>query len=155
MFINGHGGNTDILQMVSRDLFDKYECLCMYTQWWEVLPQINKEWNCADHGGYFETSLMMAVNEKIIDMTKAKNAPDVQLTEKIKYFQGWKFNNARINVPANLYNLQKIGNVGNPLGANAKLGREMMEEYVKFNVELTEEMRKIDLQILSTGDIAI
>jgi len=155
LFINGHGGNTDLLQMVSGDLFDKYGCLCMYNQWWKVLPQINKEWDCADHGGYFETSVMMAVNGKIIDMTKAKDATDMQLTEKIKYFHvrensiflhGWKFNNAEINVPTNIYNLQKIGNLGNsPEGANAKLGREMMEEYVKFNVELTEEMRKIDL----------
>lgn len=145
LFINGHGGNTDILQMVSRDLFDMYECLCMYTQWWEVLPQINKEWNCADHGGYFETSLMMAVNEKIIDMAKAKKAPNVQLTEKLKYNRGWRFNEAKINVPWDLYNLQKIGNMGNsPEGANAKLGREMMEEYVKFNVELIEEMKKIN-----------
>ena len=53
--------------------------------------------------------------------------------------RGWQFHDYHIE------GLPKIGNVGDPHGANAKLGREMMEEYVKFNVELTEEMRKIYL----------
>lgn len=145
LFINGHDSNTDILQMVSIDLFDKYKCLCMYTQWWEVLPQLNKKWSCTDHGGYFETSLMLAVNRDIVDMAKAKKSPNIQLTEKIKYSNDWKFHDAKINVPINFYSLQKIGNVGDPLGSNPKLGKEMMEEYVNFNVELVKEMKKVDI----------
>jgi creatinine amidohydrolase len=147
LFINGHGGNNDILSMVSRDLFEEHECFCMYTMWWESLPEINKKWPCDDHGGYYETSMMMAVNEDIIDMAKAKEAPNIQLTEKLKYNCGWRFNEANINVPWDEYSLQKIGNSGNPPeGANAKLGKEMLEKYVEFNVELAEEMKKINFE---------
>lgn len=111
--------------MVSRDLFERYECFCMYTMWWESLPEINKEWPCDDHEGYYETSMMLAVNEDIIDMAKAKEAPNIQLTEKLKYNRGWRFNEAEINVPWDLYNLQKIGNMDNPSeGANIKLGKK-------------------------------
>ncbi|MBN2827468.1 MAG: creatininase family protein [Tissierellales bacterium] len=144
LFVNGHGGNTDVLQMVSRTLFEKHGTFSFSNQWWEVLPQLNKEWNCADHGGYFETSLMLATNESIVDMTKAKTAPSVRLTEKIFYGHGWRFNNTRINVPSNLYNMQKIGNVGNPpQEANIELGKLMLEVYVDFNVELIMEMKKV------------
>ena len=45
-------------------------------------------------------------------MAKAKKSPNIQLTEKIKYSNGWKFHDAKINVPINFYSLQKIGNVG-------------------------------------------
>ena len=147
LFVNGHGGNTDALQMVSRDIFEKHGVFCSYNQWWEVLPQLKSEWNCADHGGYFETSLMMATNAEIIDMSKAKTAPAIQMTEKLAYGHGWQFNNARINVPANLYNMQKIGNVGNPpQEANVELGQMMLDEYVKFNVELIVEMKKVNFK---------
>ena len=146
LFVNGHGGNTDVLQMVSRALFEKHGTFSFNNQWWEVLPQLNKDWDCADHGGYFETSLMLATNESIVDMTKAKTAPSVQLTEKIAYGHGWSFKNAKINVPSNLYNMQKIGNVGNPpQDATVELGNMMLDEYVKFNVELLEEMKKVKL----------
>ncbi len=147
LFINGHGGNNDILSMVSRDLFEEHGSICMYTMWWEMLPEINKEWNCADHGGKFETSMMMVANDEIIDMSKAKNAPDIQLTKELTYNHGWRFKGARINVPWDLYNLQKIGNVGNPPSeASMELGKEMMEVYVNFNAELAEEMTKIDFE---------
>jgi len=147
LFINGHGGNNDLLSMVSIDLFEEHECFCMYTTWWESLREINGGWPCDDHGGYYETSMMMAVNEDIIDMTKAKEAPKIQLTEKLKQNRGWRFNEAKINVPWDEYSLQKIGNKGNPPeGANAKLGKEMLEKYVEFNVELAEEMKKINFK---------
>jgi creatinine amidohydrolase len=143
LFVNGHGGNTDTLGMVSRELFEKHGVFCSYNQWWEVLPQLNSEWNCADHGGYFETSLMMATNADIIDMSKAKEAPEIQLTEKLA---SGKFKGAKINMPMNVYNLQKIGNVGNPpKGANVELGQQMLETYVAFNVGLIEELKKVTL----------
>lgn len=144
LFINGHGGNTNTLAMVSADLFDKYGAICSFNQWWEVLPQLNPDWNCADHGGYFETSMMMAVNEDIIDMEKAQSAPVNNLTEGIVYNHGWHYKGASIPIPIDLFKVHKFGNVGNePFTANKELGQQMIYAYVEFNVALANELKKI------------
>ena len=144
LFINGHGGNTNTLAMVAGDLYDKYGCICSFNQWWEVLPQLNKEWDCADHGGYYETSMMMAVNSEIVDMNLAKSAPVNSLTNEIVYGHGWSYKGASIPISIDLYKMHKYGNVGNePFGANKELGEKMVEVYVEFNVALANELRKI------------
>lgn len=146
LFINGHGGNTSTLGMVAGDLYDKHNCIAFYTQWWDTLPQINKEWDCDDHGGYFETSMMMAVNEEIIDMEKAQAAPVNSMTQEITYTHGWRYKGASITMPVDLYKMQKIGNVGHePFAANKELGEKMVETYVDYNVGLANEIRKIEL----------
>lgn len=145
LFINGHGGNTNILAMVCGDLFDKYGCICLFNQWWEVLPALKPEWNCADHGGYFETSMMMAVNSDLVDLGKAKAAPVVSLTAKIEYQHGWQYGGASIPLPIDLYKVHKYGNVGNPpFEANADLGQKMITTYVEFNVALANELKKVE-----------
>lgn len=146
LFVNGHGGNTDTLALVTRELFDKFGVLSFTNQWWEVLPQINSEWNCADHGGYFETSMMMAVNPDIVNMDLASAGKVTQLTEEIAYNHGWKFGGASISMTIDLKKVHKYGNVGNePFGANAELGEKMIEVYVDFNVKLVNEMKKVSI----------
>ena len=147
LFINGHGGNTDVLANVAADLYEKYGCISMHTQWWNTLPELNKEWPCNDHGGYFETSMTMAVNEEIVDMSKAKSAPTNDLTTGIKSDGGWKYKGASIPLPIDLYRTQKIGNVGGePFKANAELGKAMTAAYVEYNIALAKEMKKIKLE---------
>lgn len=146
LFINGHGGNTTILGMVAGDLFDRHGCICSFTQWWETLAQLDSTMPCNDHGGYFETSMMMAVNSEIVNLDNACDAPVNNLTENIAYSGGWKFKGTAISMPMSLYKHQKIGNVGNsPLGANAELGNRMIEKYVDYNVGLGNELRKVKI----------
>lgn len=143
LFVNGHGGNTDVLRMVCADLFDSYGCLALSNQWWEVLPALKPEWNCADHGGYFETSMMMAVNRELVDLSKAKADAVTPLSSKIEYQHGWRYLGAPIPLPVGVRKVHKYGNVGNPpFEANEQLGQEMVESYVGFNVGLIEELRK-------------
>ena len=144
LFVNGHGGNTDVLRLVGADLFDRYGCIALSNQWWEVLPALKPEWDCADHGGYFETSMMMAVNAELVDLSKAKAAPVTPLTSKIEYQHGWRYLGAPIPLPVGVHKVHRYGNVGNsPFEANAKLGWEMVEAYVEFNVALVDELRMV------------
>lgn len=146
LFINGHGGNNDVLNMVCGDLYDRHGCICAYTQWWETLPKLNKDWPCDDHGGYFETSMMMAVNPDIVDMSKAQASPVNGLTEEIVYHEGWSYKGAKIPIPVDLYGRQRSGNVGRePFGATGELGEKMLKAYVDYNVGLANELRKINI----------
>jgi creatinine amidohydrolase len=144
LFVNGHGGNTDVLRTVCADLFDRHGCIAFHNQWWEALPSLNPAWNCADHGGHFETSLMMAVDARLVDLSKAQDAPVNPLTGGIAYTRGWRFRGAPIPLPIHLDKVHPYGNVGNPpQKADAELGRQMLEAYVAFNVALLDELRKI------------
>ncbi|MEI6875657.1 MAG: creatininase family protein [Spirochaetota bacterium] len=145
LFINGHGGNTGTLGLVCGELFDKYGCLCLYNQWWEVLPSLKKEWDCADHGGHFETSMMMGVDPGLVQLDRARSASVNPLTAKIEYKHGWQYGGAAIPLPVDVYKVHKYGNVGNPpFEANAELGRQMIETYVEFNVALANELKRAE-----------
>lgn len=141
LWINGHGGNVATLDIVAGDLYDRYGAISTHTEWWTTLAQINPNWPCDDHGGYFETSVQMAVNADIVDMSKAQAAPTFNLTEKItaNVYRG-----VRVDIPIPLHKQQMIGNKGRPpAGANAELGQAMLQAYIDYNVGLANELRKI------------
>jgi len=50
LFINGHGGNTSTIKIVSDDLYEKYKVFSTQTEWWIILKQMS-EFPCNDHGG--------------------------------------------------------------------------------------------------------
>lgn len=89
LFINGHGGNTSTIKMVSYDLFEKHKVFSTQTEWWLILKQIS-EFPCNDHGGKYETSMMMVVDKKLVDMDKAKTVPRNNLRDKIVFDDGLK-----------------------------------------------------------------
>lgn len=146
LFVNGHGGNDDLLSMVCSDLYDQYGCIATHTEWWEHLPQLKPEWPCDDHGGYSETSMMLAANSELVHLERAVSLPVNSLSKNIQYEHGWKYQGGSIPIQYNLYMLQKAGNVGQPpFDATLELGQEMMAAYVQFNVDLAKAMLAIDL----------
>ncbi len=143
LFINGHGGNVTALRFVANDLYEKYGVISTNSEWWTVLPHI-ADIPCNDHGGHYETSMMMAVNEKIVDMSKAKTLPRKQLTDKLEWEEGLKFAGASVPIPIPLDKLTPQGNYGAPAEkANKALGEKMYSAYVDFCVGLAQELRKL------------
>lgn len=146
LFINGHGGNTAALRLVGLDLHEKHGAICSYTQWWNILPQIRPEWPCDDHGGYYETSLMMALDAGLVDLSRADNRPYQNLTGRIAHKHGgMTYAGATIDVPLSVDKLTPLGNFGgrNPKEADPELGRRMFEAYVDYCAGLAGELRKI------------
>lgn len=144
LFINGHGGNVPALAMAAGDLYDKHGCVSLFTEWWVTLPEINPDWPCDDHGGYFETSFMMGVNASLVEMSRAQKPPETaSLTAGMV---GGKFRGVRIPLPIPLDKRQKMGNMGRPpAGASEEVGKAMIDAYVDYNVGLVEELKKIQV----------
>jgi len=147
LFINGHAGNAAALRMVANDLYRAHDALCAVTEWWTTVPHINPELECMDHGGLYETSCVMAVNESIVHIGQAQPAaPDVQLGGGISYGLLAKYKDISLFLPADDYRLMKPGNLGlPPADANPELGRRVLDAYVDFNVGLLTEMRRVNL----------
>jgi creatinine amidohydrolase len=100
----------------------------------------------ADHGGFFETSMMMAVDEKLVDMSKAKTVPRKDLTSELIFKNGLEFRGVKLPIPFRLDKITHVGNYGAEAEkANVELGRKMFEVYVDYCAGLAEELRKVIL----------
>lgn len=146
LFINGHEGNTPTIKTVSHDLLEKHKVFSTQTEWWLILKQIS-EFPCNDHGGKHETSMVMVIDEKLVDMDKAKTVPRNNLTDKIVFDEyGLKFNGVSLPLTLSLHKITPVGNYGAKAEeASLELGKKMYERYVEYCCELAEDIRKIPL----------
>lgn len=145
LFINGHGGNTATLKMVGADLYAKHGVISTQTEWWLTLPQIS-EFPCNDHGGHYETSMMMACDEGLVDMTKASTVPRKDLTSELTFKEGLQYKGVKLPINIPLDRLTPLGNYGAEAEkANLELGKKMFEIYVNYCAELAEELKKVVL----------
>lgn len=66
VFLNGHGGNTPVLQRVCMELDDKHAVGCVL-DWWSLAGELNPAWK-GGHGGGEETAAMLAIDPKYVHM---------------------------------------------------------------------------------------
>jgi creatinine amidohydrolase len=77
VFVNGHGGQPQVLEMVARDLHQKYEDLMIFPLFvWRVANAAEElitreELEYGIHGGDAETSLMLSILPDQVHMEKA------------------------------------------------------------------------------------
>lgn len=145
LFINGHGGNTSTIKMVSADLYAKFGVVSTQTEWWLTLPQMS-EFRCNDHGGKFETSMMLSINEDIVNMEEAVTVPRKNLSDKLIFEDGLMFEGVKLQIPVRLDTLTNVGNYGaRAEEATKEIGDVMREVYVDYCSKLAEELRKITI----------
>lgn len=148
LFVNGHGGNTAILNVVALDLRKQYGAVAASTQWWHVLAQMNPEWPCNGHGDKFETSMNLAVCPQLVDLSKADNVPPAPIGGGIERVPaGIAFRGVKFDMPIFADKLHPLGNMGpaHPREATAELGQAMLKAYVDYCVGLAEALRQIEL----------
>src|SRR3954452_2648405 len=88
VFVNGHGGNTSLLDVACRDLHQKYPGLMTFLVHPSVPPDHGGAGHPAEHGmgvhaGLQETSLILHLRPDLVDMRAARaNVPTYQLDYK-------------------------------------------------------------------------
>ncbi|GHV26112.1 amidase [Clostridia bacterium] len=145
LFVNGHGGNGAVLRMVASDLYRDFNSICVIADWWTTVPKLALELTCADHGGLYETSVMMAVDSSLVDISAMQSpAPDKQLAPGLTQGLLTRYNGLPIFAPMDDYRDRQPGNLGlSPQGASAELGRKVIDAFVDFCVGLVRELRTI------------
>jgi creatinine amidohydrolase len=77
VLINSHGGNSEVLGIVARELRVRHGMLCVATQWRRfglpagVYGAVDEKYGI--HAGDIETSLMLHFRPELVRMDKAKN----------------------------------------------------------------------------------
>jgi creatinine amidohydrolase len=151
LFVNGHGGNNVAIRAAARELFDRYGALGISSEWWMWMPKIS-QYQAHDHGGQYETSMMMAVNEQLVDLTKARTVQIERLTDEITFDYGFWYKGAPLSLNIPTRYITPTGNFGAPSElASREIGDGMFEAYTDYAAALADEMRRIDLGALRGG----
>lgn len=90
VFFNGHGSNVPFIDVAARLVNNQTESICAALSWWSLLHPEDLAWRESPYPGGFshgceaETSLLLALREELVDMSKAvKTMDEVQRSEHI------------------------------------------------------------------------
>lgn len=150
MILNAHGGNSPLMTIVATELRVRFNMLCVATSWTrfivagDVVSHEEKAYGI--HGGDIETSVVLALAPKTVDMDKAENFSNYQetLSQENKYLRaygphafGWK---------AQDLNAQGVN--GDAIAATAAKGEALIAQAANGLAELIDEMNRFDVSIL-------
>jgi creatinine amidohydrolase len=132
VMLNAHGGNSPLMTIVATELRVRYGMLAVATSWtrFGYPPELVSEQERAIgiHGGFIETSVMLALRPDLVDMDKARDFPSAQIRFARDFTHlraygphafGWKMGD-----------LSPDGVVGNAAAATAEAGERILEHAV-------------------------
>ncbi|MBJ6134577.1 creatininase family protein [Ochrobactrum sp. Q0168] len=147
VMLNAHGGNSPLMTIVATELRVRLGMLAVATSWTRFgLPEglITPEEKALDiHGGFIETSVMLALRPDLVDMSKARNFGNAQsrYAEEFKFLRaygphafGWK-----------MHDLNPEGVAGNAAAATAEAGEKLIANAVTGFIDLLRDVDRFDL----------
>jgi creatinine amidohydrolase len=148
VFVNSHGGNEEVMGIVTRELRVRHAMLAVKTSWERFgRPEglfSPEEERYGIHGGDVETSLMLHFRPELVDMAKAENFPS-RVVEAEREFdllrQTGKHAFAWVAGDLNPH-----GVVGNATAATAEKGRATAKFQAEGFVRLLGDIRKAKLK---------
>ena len=155
VFVNSHGGNSSVLDIVTRELRERFGMFAALTSWHRLgYPEglfTAEEKLHGIHGGEIETSLMLAFAPDKVRMDKLENfEPATKSMEN-------EFKVLRAAVPAGFgwmtQDLQETGAIGNAKLATKEKGDKAAGFGAKAFVALLEDVQRFDLKRLKKGPL--
>ncbi len=155
VLFNSHGGNTDVMKIVIRELRRRHRMLAVAATWFKLVRLddlfVENELVHGIHGGAVETSVMLHIRPDLVDMAKAAEfrpalpvaAPEGKLLGAASPAPfGWQ-----------AQDLNPAGVVGNAAGADAGLGRRVVERTAEAVAALLREVADFDISRLGGGPL--
>ncbi|QBF30689.1 creatininase family protein [Thalassococcus sp. S3] len=142
VIVNSHGGNLDLISVLSRELRVQADMLAIKCQWgsFGYPPEMfsERELTFGIHGGDIETSLMLAFQPHTVDMAQAADFPSTAETTEISPIgpisHGWIASD-----------LNPAGTVGEAHLATAEKGRLTAEHQVRGLIDLLYKVKAMPL----------
>ena len=143
LFFNSHGGQPQVIEIVSRDLRRRHSDFMLFSVFAWSLPNVAQtlvtphEFKYGIHGGEIETSLMLAILDKHVRMNLAeKEYPSSTVTNEgglLRMDSGvayaWMTND-----------LSRSGVIGDPTGATPEKGEQILASLTASFKQLLEEI---------------
>lgn len=144
VFLNGHGGNSSLLNVACRDLRLAYGLSTFLAH--PMLPpdqggeSAPSERGMGIHGGHLETSLMMHLAPELVatELPEAVVPNGVAANEHVTFGGpisfGWLSSD-----------FTDAGHIGDPAGASAEIGESVFESIVRFLHAALEEIARFEM----------
>ena len=130
IILNGHHGNMGVMQYVPQKVAIKNPKLNVFgINYWNL---IEREF---DHAGFVETSLMLSINPKLVQMDRAKRG--YSDTKRLHATYSTFLNN-----PSS-FKITKNGVWGDPTKANSSDGRKIMSTAIKNIIRSIKELDEL------------
>ncbi|MFZ0512431.1 MAG: creatininase family protein [Candidatus Nitrosopolaris sp.] len=127
IFINGHHGNTGVLQYISQNVETKIRASIFAINYWNVM---HRE---LDHAGEVETSLVLAISPQLVRMDKAE--PNFRRLSKSRVAYS-----TITTTPGSFPKLTGNGVWGEPRSASKEKGERLIKEIVRNLIHIISEL---------------
>jgi creatinine amidohydrolase len=131
IILNGHHGNIGCLYYISQNVHDKIASIANinFINYWNLLESF-------DHAGEIETSLVLAINSKLVKMQRAKANSKGISGSKTAY-------HSLTSQPGSFSKITGNGVWGDPSNASSVKGKVMLESLTKNIIETIKEFKKV------------
>lgn len=152
VFANSHGGNTALLEVITRELRVRHNLLAVQSAW----MKFGDGGACGDdemalgiHGGLLETAMVLHFRPDLVRMDKAVHFDSRQsaFLEQLEHLRvhggnafGWMAED-----------LNPAGTVGNAAGASAELGARIAQHQAAGFITLLREVAELDVSFLGNS----
>ncbi|MFC4624386.1 creatininase family protein [Daeguia caeni] len=147
VLLNAHGGNSPLMTIVTTELRVRCNMLAVATSWTRFgVPDgliAPGEKSLDIHGGFIETSVMLALAPDLVDMNRAGHFTNAQaeFAEQFTHLRaygphafGWK-----------MRDLNPIGVAGNAARASREAGEKLIAHSVAGLIALLRDVQRFDL----------
>ena len=146
VFVNSHGGNVSMLDIIARELRIRAGMLAVKAAWSHFWPKdlySDIENLHGIHGGDSETSLVLNFRPELVDMTKAEDFPSVAARDEqqFKYLRP----TGMLSYAWIASDIHPAGAAGEASRATAEKGRATAEAAVDAFIELLRAVERKDL----------
>jgi creatinine amidohydrolase len=147
VFVNSHGGNVPIIDIVARDLRVRHGMVTVNAAWHRLgLPQglySDADQRHGIHGGDYETSLMLALRPDLVRMEKAGTfAPrSVAMEQRFKHLRATQ----PIGFGWMSQDLHPSGAMGEATLASAAKGEATLEHIARAFIDLLRDVDAFEL----------
>ena len=143
VFVNAHGGQPQVLEIVARDLHQQFSDLIVFPLFvWGAPHQAieivgRQEYEAGIHAGDVETSVMLALLPEQVDMAQAvREYPSTFSTNSLLSLEG------KLPVAWTMQDISKSGVVGNATAASAAKGEAILNSLAEGWVRVFEEIHR-------------
>ena len=154
LFINAHGGQPQVMEIVARELRVRHGMLAVSSSWWHMgLPEglvAADEIRHGIHGGTVETSIMLHLRPDLVRMDKSENfvsvLPETEAAnERLRYVGG-------VGIGWQAQDLHPAGVAGDASAATAELGAEIVAHVTEGLAILVAEVSRHPLSSIKSRE---
>lgn len=147
IFVNSHGGQPQVMEIVCRELRVKLGMLAV-SAWASAGADLSDLYSAHElkhgiHGGEAETSVMLHLHRDLIDMQHADDF--VPVSVELEKAGGLLMPEGRIGYGWQTQDVQPSGACGNAAAADAERGREHIERSARNLLKLINEVLEFPL----------